>query len=141
VFTLSRLVCGLFVEKIGYMRTLLGVSFIILVVFCVGFFLGEKGIFVLPSLGLFIALLWPTVMAVAIQCFGKDAPVFSSAMIAIGGLINTVVQYMVGLTNKVFGSACGYRSTVVYTVLLIFVLLVLNVKIKQSSRRDPFKLS
>jgi fucose permease len=138
VFTLSRLVCGFFVEKIGYMRTLMGVSLITLVIFCTGFFLGEKGIFVLPSLGFFIALLWPTIMAVAIQCFGKDAPVFSSAMIAIGGLINTVVQYLVGLTNKVFGSAWGYRSTVVYTVLLIFVLLVLNAKIKQTRRRDSF---
>jgi fucose permease len=131
VFTLSRLVCGLFVEKIGYMRTLLGVSIIILVIFCIGFFLGEKGIFVLPSLGFFIALLWPTIMAVAIKCFGKDAPVFCSAIIAVGGLINTVVQYLVGLTNKVFGSAWGYRSTVVYTVLLIFVLLVLSQMIKK----------
>jgi fucose permease len=138
VFTLSRLVCGLFVEKIGYMRTLLGVSLIILVVFCVGFFLGEKGIFMLPSLGFFIFFLWPTIMAVAIKCFGKDAPVFCSAMIAVGGLINAVVQYIVGLTNKVFGSAWGYRSTVVYTVLLIVVLLVLNVKIKQSRHRDSF---
>jgi hypothetical protein len=76
-------------------------------------------------------------MAVAIQCFGKDAPVFSSAMIAVGGLINAVVQYLVGLTNKVFGSAWGYRSTVVYTVLLFFVLLVLNVKINQSVRQNP----
>jgi fucose permease len=134
IFTVSRLVCGLFVEKIGYMRTLLGVSLMILAVFFAGFFLGEKGILVLPALGFFVALLWPTIMAVAIKCFGKDAPVFCSAMIAVGGLINAVVQYLVGITNKVFSPAWGYRSTVVYTVLLFFVLLLLNAKINQKSR-------
>ena len=131
LFTLSRLVCGLFVEKIGYLRTLLGVSIIVLVIFCAGFFLGERGIYVLPVLGFFIALLWPTIMAVAVCCFGKDAPVFSSAMIAVGGLINAAVQYFVGLTNKIFGPAWGYRSTIVYTVLLIIALSMLNRKLKR----------
>jgi len=131
VFTISRLVCGIFIEKIGYMQTLLGVSVIALLLFCAGFFLGEKGIYVLPALGFFVALLWPTLMAVAIGCFGKDAPVYCGAVIAAGGLINTAVQYLVGLTNKFFGSAWGYRSTVVYAVLLIIALAVLWKKVNK----------
>ena len=126
VFTLSRLICGPFVERIGYIRSLLGIAFIILAVFAAGFCLGERGIYVLPALGFFIALLWPTIMAVAIVSFGKDAPVFASAMIAIGGLLNAAVQFLVGLTNRVFGPAWGYRSTLVYTVILIIALLLLQ---------------
>jgi fucose permease len=134
VFTLSRLICGPFVERIGYVRSLLGVAIITLAIFITGFCLGEKGIYVLPALGFFIALLWPTIMAVAIVIFGKDAPVFSSAMIAIGGLINAAVQLLVGLTNRALGPAWGYRSSLVYTALLIFVLLLLYNRLRRTGR-------
>lgn len=133
VFTISRLACGPLVERIGYMKTLIGLSFIIMTIFIVGFFMGEKGIFVLPGQGFFIALLWPTIMAIAIVVFGRDAPVFSSAMIAIGGLINAAVQFLIGLTNKI-GPAWGYRSTLVYTALLIIMLMILNVKLKKPDK-------
>ena len=134
-FTISRLVCGLFVERIGYIRTLLGVAFIVLAIFVTGFFLGEKGIHLLPALGFFVAMLWPTIMAVAIVSFGRDAPVFSSAMIAIGGLLNAAVQYFVGLTNKFFGPAWGYRSSILYTVLLIIVLVALYRRLGRQTRK------
>ena len=133
LFTISRLICGPFVEKIGYVRSLLGVSVIILVVFATGFSLGAKGIFVLPVLGFFIALFWPTLMAVAIVSFGRNAPVFAGAVIAIAGLLNTAVQFLVGLTNQVFGPAYGYRSSLVYTVLLIVALLLLYKNLKQQN--------
>ncbi|MCL2270557.1 MAG: hypothetical protein FWC24_04355, partial [Treponema sp.] len=120
---------------IGYIRSLLGASFIIFAVYVTGFFLGEKGIYVLPSLGFFVAILWPTIMAVAIRRFGEDAPVFSSAMIAISGLINAAVQFVVGLTNRVFGPAWGYRSSLIYTVLLIGTLLLLYRIYKQDKRQ------
>jgi len=128
LFTVSRLVCGLFVEKIGYLRTLLFSSSIVLAVFIAGFLLGEKGIYLLPSLGFFVAQFWPTLMAVAIVSFGRDAPVFSSAMIAISGLLNAGLQFIVGLTNKIYGPAWGYRSTVIYTMLLIAVLGIIHRK-------------
>ena len=137
VFTVSRLICGPLVEKIGYMRTLLGISIIVLFIFCAGFIIGQRGIFILPALGFFIALLWPTLMAVAIHSFGKDAPVFSSAMIAIGGLINAIVQYLIGMTNKIFGPAWGYRSTLVYNVLLIIALVLLNRLIRKYPANKP----
>ena len=137
IFTVSRLICGPFIERIGYTRTLLGVAFIILAIFFAGFFLGERGIYVLPALGFFIALLWPTLMAVAIVIFGRDAPVCSSAMIAIGGLLNAVVQFLIGLTNKI-GPAWGYRSSLVYTVFFIFALLALHRKLRQQGKAAPF---
>jgi fucose permease len=135
VFTLSRLICGPLVEKIGYIRSLIASAFIIFAVFAAGFCLGERGIYVLPALGFFIAMLWPTLMAVAIVNFGKDAPIFSSAMIAIGGLINAAVQFLVGLTNRIFGSAWGYRSSLFYTALLIIALLLLQYKLKEGKEK------
>jgi len=125
LFTLARLICGPVVERIGYVRSLLGVAVLTLAVFAAGFSLGARGIFVLPVLGFLVALFWPTLMAVAIVSFGRDAPVYAGAVIAIAGIVNTVVQFLVGLTNRAIGPAWGYRSTLVYTALLIFALLLL----------------
>jgi MFS family permease len=134
LFTVSRLVCGLFVERIGYIRSLLGAAIITLAVFIVGFSLGAKGIYLMPVLGFLVAQFWPILMAVAIVIFGKDAPVYASAMIAISGLLNALIQYVIGLTNKFFGPAWGYRSSVVYTVILIALLLMLYKQFGQQKK-------
>jgi fucose permease len=136
VFTLSRLACGAFVERIGYLRSLIGLACIILLIFIAGFCLGARGIYVLPALGFFVALLWPTIMALAIVRFGDDAPVLSSAMIAIGGTLNAGVQFLIGLTNRFFGPAWGYRSSLLYTALLIGILLLLRKKLKPGEKRE-----
>jgi len=135
LFTISRLVCGPFIERIGYVKSLLGVTILALVVLVVGFSMGAKGIFVLPALGFLVALFWPTLMAVAIVCFGKDAPVYGGATIALAGLVNTVGQFLVGITNRVIGPAWGYRSSIVYTILMIFVLLLLYKNLKRQKVR------
>ena len=129
-FTVSRLVCGILVERIGYIRSLIGVTVIIFCIFLAGFLLGARGIYVLPVLGFFIGPLWPTIMAAAILYFGKDAPVMCSAMIAIAGTLNAGVQYLIGLTNSFFGPAWGYRSALVYTLMMIAVLVIIGKKIK-----------
>jgi fucose permease len=133
-FTASRLICGMLVEKIGYVRSLIGVSVIIFVLFIIGFCLGERGIYLLPALGFFIGPFWPTIMAIGILHFGKDAPIMASAMIAIGGTMNAVIQLLVGLTNRI-GPAWGYRSTVVYLLLCFAFLLVLNKKLRNPTQR------
>jgi fucose permease len=135
-FTISRLSCGLLVERVGYMRSLIGVGCIILAIFITGFCLGARGIYVLPALGFFIGLLWPTIMAMAIVFFGEDAPVCASAMIAIGGSINAGVQFLIGLTNRFFGPAWGYRSSLVYTLFLIAALITLSRKLKGAAGRQ-----
>jgi fucose permease len=135
LFTVSRLVCGPILEKIGYIRSLLGVSVLTFAVFAAGFLLGAAGIHVLPVLGFLIALFWPTLLAVAIVSFGKDAPVYAGAMISLGGLINTAGQFLVGFTNSVIGPAWGYRSSLLHTALLIFVLLLLYKSMKRNGIR------
>ena len=132
-FTVSRLVCGSLIERIGYIRSLLGLACIVLAVFLVCFFLGAKGIYILPALGFFVALFWPTLMAVAVVSFGRKAAVYCSAMIVIAGLFNAAVQFFIGYTNKMFGPAWGYRSSIIYTVLLIIILLLVRVKFTRSA--------
>jgi len=124
-FTVSRLISGFIIEKIGYMRCLFIAVFAAIVILVVGFIYGAKGINVLPVLGFFVATFWPTLLAAAMVYFREDSAVMTSAIIAIAGALNSGFQYLVGLTNRFIGPAWGYRSAALYAVLVIAALLFL----------------
>jgi fucose permease len=124
-FTLSRLLSGFIIERIGYMRGLFIAVFASIIIFVVGFILGGRGIYVLPALGFFVAIFWPTLMAAAMIYFREDSAVMTSAIIVIAGLINSGIQFAIGLINRLVGPAWGYRRGLLYAVLVIAALLFL----------------
>jgi hypothetical protein len=62
-------------------------------------------------------------MAVAMGRFGSDAPVKTSAVIAIGGLINAAMQLSIGYINRYMGAAYGYRSALIFSLFLLGFLI------------------
>jgi fucose permease len=133
LFSLSRFLSGFLVEKIGYLRSILGACLATALILAVGFPLGPGAIWVLPALGFFIAIMWPTLMAAAMGFFGPRSPVMTSAIIVIAGAMNAVFQLLVGLTNRFFGAAWGYRSSLVYALLLIGSFLFLKRGIRRAA--------
>ena len=129
-FTISRLLSGFVIEKIGYLRSLFIAVFMVIFIFVIGFLLGPRGIYLLPAIGFFVAIFWPTILATAMGYFKKDAPVMTSAVIVIAGAINSILQFAIGLTNRLIGPAWGYRSCIVYAAIIIIVLLVLKNRMK-----------
>ena len=131
LFTISRLLSGFAIEKLGYLRSLFIAAFASVFILALGFALGPKGIYVLPALGFFSAIFWPTVLAVAMVYFKEDAPVMTSAIIVIAGAINGGIQFLMGLTNRLAGPAWGYRSAVLYALLAAASLLVLRRRLRR----------
>jgi fucose permease len=122
-FTFSRLVSGFIIEKSGYIRSLIWAVIACTVIFAVGFAIGPKGIYVLPALGFFLAIIWPTIMAIAIGFYGKNAAINSSAIIAIAGTLNSGIQFAIGSIDHWAGAGWGYRSCFVFAVILTGLLL------------------
>jgi len=135
LFTISRLLSGFAIEKIGYMRSLFIATSAVILIFALGFILGAKGIYVLPALGFFTAIYWPTLLATAMNYFREDAPVMTSAIIVIGGAINSGFQFLIGVTNRLAGPAWGYRSCIVYAILTIFSLVILVTRMRRVSHQ------
>ena len=123
LFTLSRLASGFLIEKIGYMHSLVGAMLISTVIFVGGFALGATGIYVLPLLGFFLAILWPTILAVAIRRFGSNAPIMTAAVLAIAGLSIAGIQLLMGYINQWIGPGWGYRSCLLFSIIAICLLL------------------
>ena len=130
LFTIARLFGGLVIEKVGYTRSLSLALVGTILVFLTGFMLGINGIWVLPFTGLFIGIMWPTLMAFAMQVFGEDAPIITSVIITVSGAINGIFQLLIGLTNYFAGEAWGYRSCLLYAVLVLGLLNLLAARVR-----------
>jgi fucose permease len=133
LFTVSRLLSGLAIERIGYLKSLYGAVVITIILLFLGFTLGRRGIWILPLTGLFIAIMWPTIMAVAMEVFGKDAPIVTSVIITVSGAINGVFQLIIGLTNQYAGPAWGYRSSLMYAGVVLVSLYTLSRRLKRDT--------
>jgi fucose permease len=125
-YTLSRLLSGFVIEKIGYSRSLLYSGCIIAALYIIGFGLGRHGIWVLPATGIFIAIIWPTTLAVSVGFFKQDAQAMSSPIITISFMVNGLIQYSLGLINRFAGPAWGYRSCTLYTAVIIVLFIQLR---------------
>jgi fucose permease len=131
LFTASRLVSGFVIEKIGYMRSLICSALLILAIYVTAFASGTNGIYIMPAMGFFTALAWPTLMAVGIKHFGIDAAVATSASITISGALTAAFQYLTGLLSGGIGSVWGFRSTTLYAGLYLLFLVMLSRLIKR----------
>lgn len=137
LFTLSRLFSGVAIERAGYMRSLHISIICTIVALFAGFVLGERGIWILPSTGLFIGVMWPTMMAIAMSVFGADAPIVTSAIITVSGAINAIMQFVIGFTNEIAGEAWGYRSCLLYAVVVLLALRLLDRSVSRIGDRVP----
>jgi fucose permease len=118
LYTLSRLFGGFIIEKAGYIKSLCAASAAVIILFALGFILGRNGIWVLPFTGLFLAILWPTILAVGIGIFGKRAQTANSAIIVIAFSLGGIIQFLIGLVNRFAGEAWGYRSCLIYLIAM-----------------------
>jgi fucose permease len=130
LFTLSRLFSGMAIEKIGYIKSLIIATISTIVIFLAGFALGRNGIWLLPATGFFIAIMFPTMMAVCTKFFAEDAATITSAIITLSGAVNGVFQLIIGFTNQYAGEAWGYRSCLLYAAVVLAMLNRLSKKIK-----------
>jgi fucose permease len=131
LYTISRFSSGFVIEKVGYIRSIFVSSLIIIVLFIIAFSLGRTGIYLLPVTGFFIAIMWPTVLAISVGVFKEKAQTASSAMLCIAFTLGGIIQYGFGLTNVILGAAWGYRSCVVYSIILAVLLFLLGRKLKK----------
>jgi len=60
----------------------------------------------------------------------------TSAIIVIAGALNSCVQLLIGLCNRLAGPAWGYRSCLVYAIIIIIMLFILSKRLTH-----PYKSS
>ncbi len=128
-FTLSRLFGGFIIEKIGYIRSMVFGLIALFILFALGFVFGTQGVIFLIATGFFIAIMWPTIMCVAMDVFKADAPIATSIIIVISGSINAIMQFITGLINEHVLDTLGYQLNLLYVFIPLGIILYCKKKV------------
>ena len=131
LFTISRLLSGFLIEKLGYYVSLFSSLFIAIIIYIIGFLCGAKGYWVIPFTGYFIGILFPTYMCLLMEIFGEESSRVSSIVIFISGATNGIMQLVIGYINEFIGNQWGFRCNVLYTAIPIILLYFVRVHAKK----------
>lgn len=132
-FTISRLCSGFAIEKIGYIKSIIISLVSIFVLYIAGFLFGSKGIWILAFTGFFSAIMWPTLMCIAMNIFKKESAIATSIIIVISGSINGVMQLVTGIINEYIGNLWGYRLSALYVLIPIYFIILIAKKSKKNT--------
>lgn len=136
LFSLSRLLSGFVLERIGYVRSLTWATFFVILLYGTGFALGLKGIWLIPIAGLFIALYMPTQLAIMMKAFGTDATMLISAATIVSSLLNAAFQWLIGLINTYVGEAWGFRSLTLFAVFFLMAMVFFYREVRRHGYTD-----
>lgn len=137
IFTISRLVSGPIIDRLGYYRSLFICFGSVLVLLLIGFALGKNGIWFFALCGFFYSANWPVFICVITGYFKKDAPVVTSIVIVLQGIVTLPTSYLLGLMNEHIGKRWAYQMTVVFCILAILLLTAVYCSQKRHEKQLP----
>ena len=122
---LGRLIASFAVDKIGYMKSLILTVSLAIITFSLGILPGNIFPYLLPLMGFFFALIFPTVTALAAKTYPDNKHKVFSFLFFFAGLGGLVGPWVVGYTANWLGIAVGFPVLLVFilgTLILLFVL-------------------
>lgn len=131
---LGRLVGSFFIEKLGYLRSILIAG--LAASACVGFsLLGPPQLaFLLPVSGFFLSIIFPTITAAASGNQAENMNTILGLLFTFAGLGGIAGPWLVGIASDLGGIQFGFGLNLVFSLLMVAVVVVLmRMKAKDTS--------
>ncbi len=123
---LGRVAGSLVVERIGYLRSVLGAASAGLLCLLIGIF-GPPGLaFFIPLCGLFFSIIFPTITAVVSDVNREKTNTILGLLFAAGGVGGALGPWAIGVVSNGVGIGWGFALCAVYCALVIGAVLALN---------------
>lgn len=122
----SRLLSGFIIEKLGYFKSIMWASILMLVIVVLGISLGDIGVWIFPLMGIPIGIAAPTTIAIVVKIFPEKAAVTVSLLLVLQCMVFTTMQYVIGLANEYIGAAWGFRTSIVYILVAIVLIYFIS---------------
>ena len=135
-FMLSRFVGGFITDFLGpftmeYVIIPIGVT-----IYIVGFALGTCGLSILPFVGLFVSLYWPTVVITCTKYWGEESSIPVSCILPLQSGIGAIFQYLLGWINEKFGPQYAYWMSVPAAILGLVMLIFFHMMVKNKEKKE-----
>jgi len=141
IFSIGRLVGGMVVEKVGYLKSVIISMSIALVLYTTGLLMGAQGMILISISGLFFAINFPTLLLVIQKTFPKNGTYIAGIATMTASLTSMVVGYLMGVFNDLIGPAITIFMVPASLAIALGLAVVISVKLKSdalnSSQQEP----
>lgn len=126
---LGRFIASFIVDKIGYMKSLIITVIFAIISFSAGMIPGKIFAYLLPLTGLFLALIFPTITALAAGLFPENKAKVFSFLFFFAGLGGLAGPWVVGYSANWFGIAIGFPLLIIFMLGTLLILFILKAKL------------
>jgi MFS transporter, FHS family, glucose/mannose:H+ symporter len=120
---LGRLIGSFFVQRLGYLRSILAASIASLACISIGTFT-SLSIF-LPITGFFFSIIFPTVTAAVSERQTENGNTVLGVLFTFAGVGGLVGPWMIAWGSDLLGLQTGFSVGVIFTALLVISILIL----------------
>ncbi len=125
----GRLIASFVVDRIGYMKSLIISISLAIISFSGGILPGKMFTYLLPLTGLFFALIFPTVTALAAGLFPDNKSKVFSFLFFFAGLGGLAGPWVVGYSANWFGIVVGFPVLILFMTGTLVVLFILKARL------------
>ncbi len=140
IFSVGRLVGGIVVEKLGYLRSVIVSMSIALVLYTTGLMMGPSGLILVSISGLFFAITFPTMLLVIQKTFPENGTYIAGIATMSASLTSMVIGYLMGVFNDLIGPAITIYMVPASLLISLGLAVVINVKIKTVDKKQENKI-
>ncbi len=125
---LGRLLGGFFVQRFGYLRSILLASFISVISLAIGIFT-DLYIF-LPLTGLFFSIMFPTITAAVSDTHHENVNTLLGVLFTFAGLGGTFGPWVMAWGSELFGLRIGFSLALLMSILTLTFIFILFRRMK-----------
>ncbi|MBE0696186.1 MAG: MFS transporter, partial [Anaerolineaceae bacterium] len=121
---IGRLLGTIFVEKVGYQRSILIVSICATACLAVGLFGPGLSYYFLPLTGLFFSIIFPTLTAAATDRVTENIGTVMGLLFAVCGLGGALGPWLIGVVSSLAGIQAGFAVNLFTCTAMIFGVIM-----------------
>jgi MFS transporter, FHS family, glucose/mannose:H+ symporter len=122
---LGRLIGTVFVDKVGYLRSILIMTLCAAACLAVGIYGPGRSYWLLPLTGLFFSIIFPTLTAAVTDRVTGNVGTVMGLLFAFCGIGGALGPWLIGLISDLAGIQAGFAVNLVSTVGMAAIALVL----------------
>ena len=140
LFMISRFICGFITDRIGPFTMEYIIIPVGMLIYVIGFLMREKGLYVLPFVGFFVTLYWPTFLMCCKQYWKEESAIPIACLLPMQSIVGMGVQFLLGVINDQFGPQFAYWMSVPAGIIAMLMLMFFQYLIRRKNEREATAL-
>ncbi len=122
---IGRLLGGFFVQRIGYLRSILFMAFGAILCIVAGLFGPKEISFLLPITGFFLSIMFPTFTAAVSDAHTENANTILGVLFTFAGLGGVLGPWLIGWASDIAGLQMGFSINVLFMAAMLVAVIIL----------------